>query len=440
MKRAKWLDLLYALTGSVKPLTRPFRDALSALDDALFELWNFGENVILAWTCENAELHFLCVRHYALFETMQGEPVHSRTGGDAVALIDGVLAGNKHLAPQAFEQACRAFDCEPRVVKVHFHPGVEVDGELISNLVRRYGVSLVRGRAVVLLDAVKFSLHSPLEQMGMLNSLAFSVNSAYSQLLSKDIQVNFARTTTGDGFYIWNRASTVGANNALYKLMMMILADNAVAQRKARHAPVPKLRAAFHVGDHYEFHQMEALNPTTFSYIVGQVTIDLSRMIEKALPGQILLGDFNIDMGNGEGETAARFDTADFVENTAATLDQLKGLVVSGDYIDNIRCYLTGESAGNGRFSVNRYGIRDKHGTERSVYNAKINIHRQRAAPIYLGVQREELSAFPHTNTDILEPRISADQSVSQLTEKAAPWLTGSVRGKLVKDGGGMRK
>jgi len=60
--------------------------------------------------------------------------------------------------------------------------------------------------------------------------------------------------------------------------MMMILADNAVAQRKARSPWVPKLRAAFHVGEHYEFHQVVGLNPTKFSYIVGQVTVDLSRM------------------------------------------------------------------------------------------------------------------------------------------------------------------
>lgn len=402
MKRATWLDL-YALTGGVQPLAPPFRDALSKLDDALFDLWNFGENVLLAWMHGSGELRFLCVRHYAIFEAIQGKPGHSQTAGDTIAFIDEVLAGPKHLAPEAFQQACRAFDCEPHVVKVNFRPGGDVDGELISNLVRRYGVSLVRGRAVVLLDAVEFSLHSPLEQMTMLNSLAYSVNSAYRQLLSKDIQVNFARTTTGDGFYIWNRAKTVDANIALYKLMMMILADNAVAQSKARSAPVPRLRAAFHVGEHYEFHQVEALNPTTFSYIVGQVTIDLSRMIEKALSGQILLGDFEIEVGDGEGEKTARYDTLDFVGKTAATLDQLKGLVVSGDHIDNIRCYLTGQSVGGGRFSVNRYHIRDKHGTERIVYNAKINIHRHRAEPIFLGVQREGLSGFSNTRADVLD-------------------------------------
>ncbi len=100
--------------------------------------------------------------------------------------------------------------------------------------------------------------------MAMLNSLSYSVNSAYGQLMSKNIKIDFARTTTGDGFYIWTRATTVEANTELYRLMMMILADNAVAQRKARSSWVPKLRAAFHVGEHYEFQQVEGLESDEF--------------------------------------------------------------------------------------------------------------------------------------------------------------------------------
>jgi hypothetical protein len=52
------------------------------------------------------------------------------------------------------------------------------------------------------------------------------------------------------------------------------------------------IRAAFHIGSHYELYQAEGVNPTVFSYIVGDVTIELARMIEKALPGQVMLGDF----------------------------------------------------------------------------------------------------------------------------------------------------
>jgi hypothetical protein len=175
-----------------------------------------------------------------------------------------------------------------------------------------------------------------------------------------------------------------------------------VAQRKARSSWVPKLRAAFHIGEHYEFHQVEGLNPTTFSYIVGQVTIDLSRMIERALPGQILLGDFRIETTEDKTGRKIRYDTVDFVENTAATLDQLQGMTISGASIANIRCYLTGKSLGAGRYQVNRYHIVDKHGTTRAVYNAKMNIHRESAETIYLGIQSEELQAFSSARVESL--------------------------------------
>lgn len=403
MKRTTWFNLFVNAESGAQLSDPKDRDALSSLDEELFELWNLGENVLLAWTRDGHELRFLKVRHYTIAEAIHGVPGdpdnRDRTPGD----INEVLAGSKYLSAGEFQQVCRTFRSEPHAVHVNLRAGREVETELIDHLVRRYGVSLVRGRAVVLLDAVQFSLRSPLDQVAMLNSLAYSVNSAYRQLLSKDIQVNFARTTTGDGFYIWNRARTMDANVELYKLMMMILADNAVAQRKARGTWVPKLRAAFHVGDHYEFYQVEALNPTTFSYVVGQVTIDLSRMIEKALPGQILLGEFGIDVGDQKSGRAIRYDTLEFVQKTAVTLDQLSGLIVAGDRIDTIRCYLTGQHLGGGRYSVSRYHIRDKHGTARTVYNAKINIHRENAEPIYLGVRNEELAEFPTERIEVMD-------------------------------------
>src|SRR6185503_13088008 len=187
-------------------------------------------------------------------------------------------------------------------------------------------------------DAVGFSLREPLEQVAMLNSLSYSINSAHSQLLSEHVHINFARTTTGDGFYIWNRSRSMVADLALYQLMMLILADNAIAASKAKRFPVPQLRAAFHFGEHYEFYQVEGLNPSSFGYIVGQVTIELARMIEKALPGQIVVGDFTTDAENG----LPPCDTQTFVKRTAVTLDQLQGLSIGEDRVREISCYLTG--------------------------------------------------------------------------------------------------
>jgi len=387
LKRSTWLDLLAGEDGQELALPAETRRLLAELDDRLFEFWNLGENVFLAWCEAESGIRLLVVPHYAIAEAIHSKSAPEDEIAQSNDFINRILTNPKHLAPDQFQET--ALTLGGCVEYVACRVGEVVTAELVDRLVNRYGISLVRGRAVVLLDAVGFSLHTPLEQVAMLNSLAYSVNSAYRQLLSKDIHINFARTTTGDGFYIWNRARTVDANISLYKLMMLILADNAVAQRKARGAWVPRLRAAFHVGEHYEFYQVEALNPTTFSYIVGPVTIDLSRMVEQAMPNQILLGDFSIEMI--EGEDLVEVNTLDFVARTAAGLHQLRGLTIADDQIEDIRCYLTGRRGGDGGYAVTPYRIRDKHGIARTVFNAKINIHREKAAPIFLGVRNEEL-------------------------------------------------
>jgi hypothetical protein len=348
--------------------------------------------VLLAWTHGAGLLMVLAIHHYTI-----PEAVHSAGGnvamGDAPNFIRTVLSGPKYMAPIEFHRVCAAFGRKPDMVRLDMAVGDTRTAEAISEMVRRYGVSLVHNRAVVLLDAAEFSLQSPLDQMSMLNSLAYSVNSAYSRLLTKDIRIDFARTTTGDGFYIWNRATTPGADAELYKLMMMLLADNAMARLKARGGTwVPRLRAAFHVGEHYEFHQVQGINPTSFSYIVGQVTVDLARMLEHALPGQILLGDFTA-VDATPGARRARSGTLDFVADTAATLDQLNGLEVSGGRIQSISCYLTGRAEGQADYSVDEFHLVDKHGTVRTVFNAKINIHRDREGPIYLGIRTQDLAA-----------------------------------------------
>jgi len=367
-------------------------NAMALLDRELFAIWNLGENVLLAWTDMAGGMLVLSVRHHAVPESIHAG-AGSRVRADAT-FVDALLSGPKYLPIEAFVFACEAFGVAPVAVSTALPTDDPRLVARVSDLIRCYGVSLVRNRAVVLLDAVGFSTQSPLDQMAMLNSLAFSVNAAYGQLVSREIRIDFARTTTGDGFYIWNRENTILANAELYKLMMMMLADNAVALGKAHGAWVPRLRAAFHVGDHYEFHQVEGLNPTNFSYIVGAVTVDLARMLEHALPGQILLGDFVTGVGAADGVDAIRGDTLAFVKNTAATLDELEGLEIAGGHIESMRCYLTGPRDDAGGHSVASYRVRDKHGALRTVYNAKINIHRGDAPPIFLGLRHDDLGDF----------------------------------------------
>jgi len=391
MKRASWLHFLIESHDDAQAMTPKVRQTLADLDNLLFDAWNLGDNILLVWTRDHTEHRFLAVRHYALIEAFDAGAAPAGALGGKDAFINRILASSKFVTPPQFERICETLGNAAQILRVPLLAPEAPAPALVTRLVTRYGVTLVGERAVVLLDIVGFSLRSPLEQMAMLNSVSYSVNSAYRKLLSKDIQISFARTTTGDGFYIWNRAKTVQANLALYKLMMLILADNEVAHRKAKNFPVPRMRAAFHIGEHYEFYQVEALNPTTFAYIVGHVTIELARMIAKALPGQIVIGDFNIDLHDEKTDQNLRYGTREFVDKTASTLDDLAGLAVGSQQIEKIRCYLTGASAADGAFRVNQYKIQDKHGLDRIVYNAKINLHRTEAEPIFLGIQHADL-------------------------------------------------
>ena len=242
--------------------------------------------------------------------------------------------------------------------------------------------------------------------MTQLNSLSYSLNAAHSKLLNRKVNVNFARSSTGDGFYIWNRDIGVSANTNLYHLMHLVLADNAIARSKAQGRTVPLLRAAFHVGSCYEFHQAEGLNPTVFSDIVGDVTIELARMVERALPGQVLVGEFNAVLAGDTPDTLLQLDSVAFIDYAQINLTQLNGLELSGEAIQSIKCYLTGEPAADGRFSIRRLTIQDKHGLSHNVFNAKINIYRDHAAPILLGIEDRVLrgDTMDMVTTELIMP------------------------------------
>jgi hypothetical protein len=172
---------------------------------------------------------------------------------DAGDFFDGVFAGERLVTFFEFERYRGRLGKAARVIRKVFDGHEHPSPALVNQLLHRYSVSLVRRRAVALLDVVGFSLRTPLEQVAILNSISYSLNSAYSLLLSQGADINFARTTTGDGFYIWHRNQSIEGNILLYKLVMLILADNAVARSKAQRFPVPQIRVAFHVGQHYEF-------------------------------------------------------------------------------------------------------------------------------------------------------------------------------------------
>ena len=75
-------------------------------------------------------------------------------------------------------------------------------------------------------------------------------------------------------------------------------------------------------------------------------------------------------------------------------MNDFAGIRLAGEYVREIRCYLTGPRRDDGSFGTSRYGAIDKHGAYRRMYNAKINIHRRDASPIYLGIRDPDVSGF----------------------------------------------
>ena len=75
----------------------------------------------------------------------------------------------------------------------------------VDSLMSHYAIIKTRNRAVFLLDIAGFSLFSPEEQAAQLTTLDYSLNIARETGATFGIELDLARSTTGDGFYVWNR-------------------------------------------------------------------------------------------------------------------------------------------------------------------------------------------------------------------------------------------
>ena len=396
---ADFSPYLDQLAGVAQEMGLRQRSNLVQLETELHRHWSLGQNNILSWTPLDDSILILVVPHYAIAEYTSPRDGASQSRVSA-RFITELISGERQLSLPQLQKVARLLQVEPvRVALRQPLSGHGVEAQIIEKMIRRYSINYVASRAVTLFDIVGFSLLTPFEQMTQLNSLSYSLNSAHAKMLEQDVSINFARSSSGDGFYVWNRDDGLEANVNLYHFMHIVLADNAIARSKTTSKAVPRLRACFHVGSCYEFHQAEGLNPTTHDFIVGDVTIELARMIEAAMPGQILVGDFMAELSEDyidPAQTQANLDAVMFLQRAQGNLSKLSGLEFSGERVTAIKCYLTGEHMGGGQFNIRRLHIKDKHGLSRVAYNAKVNIYRDAARPILLGIEDKKLAAALH--------------------------------------------
>lgn len=395
---ADYSPYLDQLTGLAQQMGLRQRSNLVDLEKCLHRHWSLGQNNILSWAPVDEGVAILVVPHYAIAEYTAPRP-NGREPRLSPRFITELISGERRLSITQMHKVSRLLEVEPIYLTLR-QPlsGGDVEFQIIEKMIRRYGINYIANRAVTLFDIVGFSLLTPFEQMTQLNSLSYSLNSAHAKMLEQDVNLNFARSSSGDGFYIWNRDDGLEASVNLYHLMHIVLADNAIARSKTTSKAVPRLRACFHVGSCYEFHQAEGLNPTMQDFIVGDVTIELARMIDGALPGQILVGDFMAEIEEGARDRAdfvdPNIDAVTFLQRAQGNLAQLSGMELAGERVTAIKCYLTGENMGGGEFNIRRLVIKDKHGLSRVAFNAKVNIYRETAQPILLGIQDRKLPAI----------------------------------------------
>ena len=392
---ADYSPYLDQLAGLAQQMGLRQQSNLVHLEKCLNSHWSLGQNNILSWSPLDEGILILVVPHYAVAEYTSPRP-DGMPPRLSPRFITELISGDRELTISQMQKVARLLEVEPVHIPLR-QPlsGSSVETQIIEKMIRRYGINYIANRAVTLFDIVGFSLLTPFEQMTQLNSLAYSLNSAHAKMLEQDVDINFARSSSGDGFYIWNRDDGLDASVNLYHFMHIVLADNAIARSKSTSKAVPRLRACFHVGSCYEFHQAEGLNPTMHDFIVGDVTIELARMIEAAMPGQILVGDFMADIpaeiDANDDIVAPNLDAVTFLERAQGNLARLSGMELSGERVTAIKCYLTGEEMGSGHFNIRRLTIKDKHGLSRVAFNAKVNIYRETAQPILLGIQDKKL-------------------------------------------------
>lgn len=359
------------------------RGNLKTLEQTLRRQWRLGQNIVLCWSADERGLLVIFVPHYFLGNYCASGDAATAAGEDNEAFIRKLISGRRRKTREQLFKISERLDVAPTFIKLNTALTEEKNVlEAVEQLIKRYGLSYVESRAVLLLDIVEFSLHTPFEQASQLNSLSYSLNSAYNKLLAQGIEINFARTTTGDGYYIWNRDLGPSANQDLFYFMLLIVADNAVARAASQGNTVPVIRTAYHIGGHYELYQAEGVNPTVFSYIVGDVTIELARMVDLAQPHQVLIGDFHCESpswkpvadSQNSSRVAPMVSAPAYVGSCNRSLPALHGAQLSGKPISSLSCHLTEGADQSEKSNPRRFRIVDKHGLSRHAYNLQISI------------------------------------------------------------------
>ena len=349
--------------------------ALRHLDEVLTGLWGFGSNALVGWTPSRRGMEVISTPMVRLY---QSSDLHRR-----------VFAGDRVMGNTTFHKVAAALDVEPVELFLKYPVSDDGDGLTIAQVdavFSKFAVTKTRQRGVFLVDIVSFSLYSPEEQASQLASLEFALNIANETARRRGVSVDLARSSTGDGFYVWNREKGLDADRRLFCVFVLSLVYlAALRQAMGDVSYIPKIRCCFGIGSHYSYH--DADHRRDADYIVGDVTISLARLIGKALTDQILISRFDRQLEDSEKTIGTR----SFVASAVSLLDGFRDIPVAGDLVEKVSIYLTGPRQDDTSFRIQRLRVTDKHGLAHFCYNAKVNIDTDSGTHIHCGLRHEDL-------------------------------------------------
>ena len=350
-------------------------DLRLSLNRLLFELSQFGSNAVVGWRPSGKGLELILLPKTRLFGLKNP--------------ISQVFEGPRHLSDGAFKQVAKFIGGQPTEIRLEFPIGGGPNGlshEDVESVMSRYSIGFAPFRTVFLIDVVGFSKHTPEEQASHLSTLKFSLSLAEATLQRAGLPMAMGRSTTGDGYYVWNLETGLDEDVSLFVLMALFsLYYKSLQREMSQRMPLPELRMALSGGSHYVFYEPSPKYVARHEYIVGDVTINVARLIGKARENQILVGDC---VNTNEGPEP--WSTQRYVLAANKVLDGFKSLKVFGNEVEESRFYLTGPRD-EARFRNQKIKIVDKHGFEHICYNAKVNTHMKDGSKVFAGLQHSDL-------------------------------------------------
>lgn len=369
------------MDGSPPPPLSPAQR--KELHDRLREVWLLGANIVIGWRAAPGAVELVYVPSLDL-------PLVARRHG-------GLLEPNRHIGDRNRYDTLRRAGCLCEVVPLTFDLGEdEATADQMGSILRYYTVTHSRCRGVALFDIVSFSHQSPFVQISQINILSHHANLAASCLESAGLPIDLNMSTTGDGFYVWNRKTGLAEDLALFYATSLVLAFNKAATIDKPENSIPALRCCFGFGDHYEYYQASGTKPDSRGFIVGDVTVTLARLIGAALPNQFLISRRARETGESDdgGDAPPRIEILSFWEFAQSNAELLAGLPLADAKIGRVAFTLTGDRASETESSINVYDVIDKHGFENRCLNARVSAHDSRERRIDCGLATEDLASF----------------------------------------------